>query len=143
MRRTQSGTERNHIKSWTIGTNNTAFQTCMNNLHGRFHTKLLLIGQLHGMQYRRIHIGLPSGITTTQFHLHTCHSETSCQAVCQEILHRIARTTRQNTNFGLTVCNDYDSQIGGSFYSIGNSRNHTHHTILASHQHVNHIILNF
>ena len=28
--------------------------------------------------------------------------------VCQEILHRIARTTRQNTNFGLTVCNDYD-----------------------------------
>ena len=94
------------------------------------------------MQNRRINIRLPTGISTSHFHLHTCHRETRLQAGSQIFLHAITRAASQNLNSCFSSTNRNNSKIGRSLYRIRNSRNHTGHTVLTSKDCINQIVLN-
>ena len=115
----------------------------MNHFHSRFYTKLFLIRFFHRMQNRRIDIRLPTGISTGHFYLHTRHRETTFKTGSKVFFHTVTGTASQYFNFRLAISNHNDSQIGRSFYCIGNSRNHTHHPILTSKDRIDQIVLNF
>ena len=109
--RTHCGAEAHHVHLRIFCSDDTAFQTCVDDLHLAVGTEEFFVNVLHERYDFAFGIGLPSGISTVELNLHASHREYAFERFRAAVAHAVARRANEHLEHCLSASDFNNGEV--------------------------------